>query len=56
MTANTTDTTDAESDDSTGRCCDDPDVQKVPVRSAKLLGRRHRETAGECMNCGAKLD
>jgi len=53
MTANTTDVTDDESDDTTDRCCDDPDIHKLPVRSAKLPGRRHRETYHECLNCGA---
>ncbi|EMA15417.1 hypothetical protein [Haloarcula marismortui] len=42
--------------DTTDPCCDDPNVVQVPTRSAKLPGRRHRETYGECMNCGATLD
>ncbi|NHX41876.1 MULTISPECIES: hypothetical protein [Haloarcula] len=53
MTANTTDATDDESSDTTDRCCDDPNVTQVPTRSAKLPGRRHRETYAECANCGA---
>ena len=48
------DTTSGATDDaSTDKCCDNPNISRLPTRSAKLPGRRHRETYHECLNCGA---
>ncbi|WP_434531531.1 hypothetical protein ACODNH_21275 (plasmid) [Haloarcula sp. NS06] len=49
-------TADDEWDDTTKSCCDDPHVVALPERRFKLPGRRHRETYGECMNCGTQFD
>ena len=42
----------AQSDD---RCCENPHVVAVPTRRFKDPESTHRETAPECVNCGAYL-
>jgi hypothetical protein len=37
-------------------CCEDPSWGKLPVRGAKIPGRRHRETYWQCRNCGAESE